>query len=110
MRSTPGVRSDLFPRPLGKALVTDFFGGVSQAEVVAEEAIESHMRSILAENLPGPGSGEKKPKVVRPFAGEFTEPSSNDDGIFSAMIRAWAGASLIGLFIAWTTITASRSS
>ena len=34
IRSHPGVRSDLFRRPLHDALVTDFFGGVSQAEVL----------------------------------------------------------------------------
>ncbi|KAI0750396.1 peptidase C13 family-domain-containing protein [Fomes fomentarius] len=34
IRSHPGVRSDLFRRPVRDALVTDFFGGVSQAEVL----------------------------------------------------------------------------
>ncbi|KAI6040913.1 peptidase C13 family-domain-containing protein [Pisolithus marmoratus] len=40
IRSHPGVRSDLFQRPLESALVTDFFGGVSQAEIfpVVEDA------------------------------------------------------------------------
>ncbi|BGP39911.1 glycosylphosphatidylinositol anchor biosynthesis [Rhodotorula kratochvilovae] len=33
IRSTPGVRSDLFPRPLNETLLTDFFGGVSQVEL-----------------------------------------------------------------------------
>lgn len=32
--SHPGVRSDLFSRPLDNILVTDFFGGVAQAEIV----------------------------------------------------------------------------
>ncbi|KAG2073126.1 hypothetical protein BDR04DRAFT_1095313 [Suillus decipiens] len=31
--SHPGIRSDLFRRPLDKTLITDFFGGVAQAEV-----------------------------------------------------------------------------
>ena len=34
IHSQPGVRSDLFQRRLSDALVTDFFGGVSQAEVL----------------------------------------------------------------------------
>ncbi|KAI0704676.1 peptidase C13 family-domain-containing protein [Earliella scabrosa] len=34
IRSHPGVRSDLFRRSVRDALVTDFFGGVSQAEVL----------------------------------------------------------------------------
>ncbi|GJN89252.1 hypothetical protein Rhopal_002231-T1 [Rhodotorula paludigena] len=33
IRSTPGVRSDLFGRPLTETLLTDFFGGVSQVEL-----------------------------------------------------------------------------
>ncbi|GAA5942121.1 hypothetical protein JCM3775_007407 [Rhodotorula graminis] len=33
IRSTPGVRSDLFPRPLDQTLLTDFFGAVSQVEL-----------------------------------------------------------------------------
>lgn len=33
MHSTPGVRSDLFPRSLSEVRLTDFFGGVSQVEL-----------------------------------------------------------------------------
>lgn len=33
IRSHAGVRSDLFQRPLDKTRITDFFGGVAQAEV-----------------------------------------------------------------------------
>ncbi|GAA5921447.1 hypothetical protein JCM1841_005825 [Sporobolomyces salmonicolor] len=32
IHSTPGVRSDLFQRPLSETLLTDFFGGVSEVE------------------------------------------------------------------------------
>jgi len=113
MRSTPGVRSDLFPRTLGKTLLTDFFGGVSQAEVVGEEAIESHIRSGVTEKVPHPNAGEQKPKAVKPSpvkVDTLLGPSRKGDGVPSAMIRAWAGAGLIGLFVAWISIGASRSS
>ena len=33
INSHPGVRSDLFQRPLDNTLITDFFGGISQVEV-----------------------------------------------------------------------------
>jgi hypothetical protein len=33
LHSTPGIRSDLFNRPLDKALVTDFFGAVQNIEI-----------------------------------------------------------------------------
>ena len=112
MKSTPGVRSDLFTRPLDETLLTDFFGGVSQAEVMAEEAIESHTRSAAAEKVLHPGVGERKPKAMKPPAVKVDTlkgPSPKGDGIPSATIRAWAGAGLIGLFVAWIAIGANRS-
>lgn len=112
MRSTPGVRSDLFTRPLGKTLLTDFFGGVSQAEVVAEEAIESHARSTVTEQVQHSSVDERKPRVAKPSVVKVDTlkgPSPTDDSIPSATVRAWAGASLIGLFVAWVTISTSRS-
>jgi hypothetical protein len=33
IHSTPGVRTDLFPRPLDQVLLTDFFGGVASVDV-----------------------------------------------------------------------------
>jgi len=112
MRSTPGVRSDLFSRPLDKTLLTDFFGGVSQAEVVAEETIESHTRSTVTEKVLHPSTGERKSKAVKPSAvkaGALEGPSPTDNGIPSVTIRAWAGAGLIGLFVAWIAIGSNRS-
>ncbi|KAI0079127.1 hypothetical protein K474DRAFT_1659409 [Panus rudis PR-1116 ss-1] len=38
--SHAGVRSDLFHRDLRKTYITDFFGGVSQAEVLTSPAVE----------------------------------------------------------------------
>lgn len=112
MRSTPGVRSDLFNRPPDKALLTDFFGGVSQAEVVAEESIESHTMFTATEKVSHANAGEPKSRAVGPSAvkvDSFQKLSTKGDGIPSAAIRAWAGAGFVGLFIAWITIGASRS-
>jgi GPI-anchor transamidase subunit K len=39
MRSHAGVRTDLFQRDPSKVLLTDFFGGVAQAEIVARNDI-----------------------------------------------------------------------
>ena len=112
MRSTPGVRSDLFPRPLDKALLTDFFGGVSQAEVVAEEALESHARSDVTWSVPHSNADERRPKAMKPSTVNMDTSTGSlpkGDSTPSATIRAWAGAGLIGLFVAWITISASRS-
>ena len=113
MRSTPGVRSDLFHRKLGKTLLTDFFGGVSQAEVVAEEAIESHTMSTPTGKVSHLDAGEKKLEAAKPFAikiDTLKELSSMSDSIPSASIRAWAGASLLGLLVAWIAISEGRAS
>ena len=77
-------------------------------EVVSEEAIESHMKSTPAESLPHPSAGDKKPKVMKPFAANVKGPSSKVDSTPSATIRAWAGAGLIGLLFAWTMTGATR--
>ncbi|CAG8440454.1 10950_t:CDS:2 [Acaulospora colombiana] len=37
IHSTPGVRSDLFRRPLDKVLVTDFFGSVRNVELTGQQ-------------------------------------------------------------------------
>ncbi|CAI2173620.1 11076_t:CDS:2 [Funneliformis geosporum] len=37
IHSTPGVRSDLFRRPLDKVLVTDFFGSVQNVELTGQQ-------------------------------------------------------------------------
>lgn len=37
IHSTPGVRSDLFSRPLDKVLVTDFFGSVQNVELTGQQ-------------------------------------------------------------------------
>lgn len=39
IKSHPGIRTDLFPFNLNETLLTDFFGGVSNVEVMAEKKI-----------------------------------------------------------------------
>ena len=112
MKSSPGVRSDLFPRPLDKALLTDFFGGVSQAEVVAEERIGTHRRPDATEQVSHLSAGEQKFKALEPSAVEADTrqvPLRKGD-IPGATVRAWAGAGLIGLLVAWVSISTSGSS
>jgi len=107
MKSNPGIRSDLFPRPLDKTLLTDFFGGVSQAEVIAEEDIESHMRSRATEKVSHPSAREREPEAVKPSSAKVNTlggPPRKGGGIPGATIRAWAGTGLLGLFVAWIAI------
>ena len=41
MHSTVGIKSHLFQRSLDKALVTDFFGGVSSVELTTRKRVKS---------------------------------------------------------------------
>lgn len=42
LRSNPGVRTDLFARKLDETLLTDFFGGVSDVELTADDDDEDY--------------------------------------------------------------------
>ncbi|GEM07353.1 dimethyladenosine transferase [Rhodotorula toruloides] len=56
IHSTPGVRKDLFHRPLDEALLTDFFGGVSEVELVDDQSAAGDAASAVdARPLP-PGA------------------------------------------------------
>ncbi|KAH0826655.1 hypothetical protein J3R83DRAFT_5041 [Lanmaoa asiatica] len=52
IRSHAGVRSDLFRRPLDRTRITDFFGGVAQAEVFPPAQESS--QTVLPENTRPP--------------------------------------------------------
>ncbi|KAI1793703.1 peptidase C13 family-domain-containing protein [Ganoderma leucocontextum] len=61
IRSHPGVRSDLFRRPLHDTLVTDFFGGVAQVEVLPplNAPPRPRSRSDEAYQVPEPDAHEE---------------------------------------------------
>ena len=50
IRSTAGVRTDLFNRQLNETLLTDFFGGVAQVELVSRQS--SSLENTEDENIP----------------------------------------------------------
>ena len=102
IRSHPGVRSDLFQRPVSSALVTDFFGGVAGVEVVDSDP--------FAGSSPPQDSGESVP---RPVDVEKTRsastlsttnrgsiprrrPARNEKSQNGGAWRAWAGLGLVG--------------
>ncbi|PFH48957.1 hypothetical protein AMATHDRAFT_64140 [Amanita thiersii Skay4041] len=49
--SHPGVRDDLYNRPLNQALITDFFGGVAHAEVVGSSDDEAQTQAQAGGNF-----------------------------------------------------------
>jgi len=112
IRSHAGVRSDLFGRPLDKTLITDFFGGVAQAEVfppVPDEAQtvfseatcppETSQHTATSpeddpQHLDGPWENTNPPSVVgesEPWDTRWKE------------IRKWTSIMLVGSLVAWVS-------
>ncbi|KAH9994711.1 peptidase C13 family-domain-containing protein, partial [Russula vinacea] len=89
IRSHPGVRSDLFHRPLEETLITDFFGGVAHAEVMDTDFMH-----------------DPSPLV----------PTSQDDSIIKdehsltevLLLRAWGSVGIIGLVVALAILNTKR--
>ncbi|KAF9269030.1 hypothetical protein L218DRAFT_916553, partial [Marasmius fiardii PR-910] len=92
--SHPGVRSDLFQRPLGEALITDFFGGVANVDV--GESAFGRDDTVVSE-------------IVQPLAKDVSETLRplrrqelhNNQNVLQGLpsVRAWASFLLIGLII-----------
>ncbi|GAA5840663.1 hypothetical protein JCM5353_000264 [Sporobolomyces roseus] len=63
IHSTPGVRSDLFQRPLGETLLTNFFGGVSEVELSpppVEERVTTGSASVEEAGNERPSSSGRR--------------------------------------------------
>ncbi|KAH7912370.1 peptidase C13 family-domain-containing protein [Hygrophoropsis aurantiaca] len=110
IHSNPGVRSDLFKRPLDKTLITDFFGGVAQAEVFPPE--EPEILATLTQT-DSPASTHASPKV-EPIS-HITSPSLNATTMPLAVsqadewaipwrtFRTWTSVAVVGLLVAWVS-------
>lgn len=98
--SNPGVRSDLFNRPLYNTRITDFFGGVAQVEV---ESPNSFHEEFVVCNESDPM--EKESVEVNSML-----PTSSPTSIFHHLwlhakarknVRAWAALVIIGSLVGW---------
>jgi phosphatidylinositol glycan class K len=102
INSHPGVRSDLFKRPLDKTLITDFFGGVAQAEV--NPPTEEHIIDELG-NEPQGGPANYYPSPVEPQSSSSFDPlliaSRTDDTSSLRTIRLWIGLVLVVGLATW---------
>lgn len=102
--SHPGVRSDLFTRPLDKTRITDFFGGVAQVEVVSPDDTVS---SMLSDSL---SIEEIVQEPHPPISLSLPLPSSHATAVMTGfftrlrewrVVRAWASVGLIGVLVGW---------
>lgn len=89
--SNAGVRSDLFGRPLTHALVTDFFGGVAQAEVLKSSLPEVRAEADFESWDTSPSSATHTDDYIVPLVlpditdtgNSSTEPvPDNDESLF----------------------------
>lgn len=63
IKSNPGIRSDLFRRSPSKTLLTDFFGGVAQAEPISLAEVEASHKFAAVRSKKGTEKDEGKEKA-----------------------------------------------
>jgi len=63
IKSNPGIRSDLFKRSPSNTLVTDFFGGVAQAEPISPAEVEASHKFAAVRSKRGTETDEEKKKA-----------------------------------------------
>ena len=114
IRSHAGVRSDLFRRPLDKTRITDFFGGVAQAEVFPPT--QESARTVF-ESVQPP---EPSQHVAIPPESDPVPPRSHPDGAQDNTtlllesegdawhtrwkdIRKWTSVLLVASLVAWVS-------
>lgn len=127
IHSHAGVRSDLFRRPLPQTLVTDFFGGVAQAEVLPSfpEALQPAANKVKSSHDLLSEQKIYTPLVLDPVSSYRTNNSYeiriaptrgvDVDGVFNVnslgregstlvTLRAWASIVLTGGLVAWASL------
>ena len=99
IRSHPGVRSDLFHRPLEQTLITDFFGGVAHAEVITDSRTERYPRTPDS-SFAVIDSMEKDSQLVHELAEVLQTPTDGTGNPVTRLLRAWGSIGILGLLIA----------
>ncbi|KZP33865.1 hypothetical protein FIBSPDRAFT_906727 [Athelia psychrophila] len=101
--SHAGVRSDSFSRPLNKALITDFFGGVAQVEVLppsAEPFKSSSLQDASDDDIP-PEKMKELDSTDERLPAQSSRLSAPWWDAASSMLRAWGSVGLAGVLIGW---------
>lgn len=109
-----GVRTDLFQRPLSKTRITDFFGGVAQAEIIsttnirtsssaADEAVKENLEKSELHDV----EEQRNQSVVR--QGQPNPPVGIRTSLFEAWstrhktLRTWGSVVLLGSLVGWVS-------
>jgi phosphatidylinositol glycan class K len=104
IRSHPGVRSDLFHRPLERTLITDFFGGVAHAEVMDSDPKHGSIPSLdpTFAQVDSIIKDEYNLVEVLPNRIERTEDYR------VRLLRAWGSVGMMGLLVTWVILKTKR--
>ena len=125
IKSHPGVRSDLFKRPLDKTRITDFFGGVAHVEVMAPlQGDQTASVSVAGDddetNEIG-ATGNEQP-VVSPSGAAISSHSDSHAPVPPTLLqqtqlwlsekqlkalRAWGSLGLVGALVGWVSLKTS---
>lgn len=90
----------MFPRPLDKTLITDFFGGVAQVELVAEETLSPSSAGAEILEQPSNPHNQTIDENLHYSIPATTKLRSNYSDSFS-YLRAWGGLAFIGVLVAF---------
>ena len=104
IRSHPGVRSDLFHRPLERTLITDFFGGVAHAEVMDSDPKHGSFSPSLPTFAQVDSIIEDEHNLVEVLPNQIE--STGDYRV--RLLRAWGTVGIIGLLVAWVIPNTKR--
>ena len=104
IRSHPGVRSDLFHRPLERTLITDFFGGVAHAEVMDSDPKHGSFIPLVPAfaQVDSIIKDERNVVEVQPDQTERTEDYR------VRLFRAWGSVGIMGLLVTWVILNTKQ--
>ncbi|KAI9463031.1 peptidase C13 family-domain-containing protein [Russula earlei] len=100
IRSHPGVRSDLFHRPLERTLITDFFGGVAHAEVMHTGPPHLPSSTLVPPLAQVDSITEDEHMQVE----VLHNPMDGTGDHWVGLYRAWGAVGIMGLLVAWATL------
>jgi phosphatidylinositol glycan class K len=102
IRSHPGVRSDLFHRPLEQTLITDFFGGVAHAEVMDTDFMHDSSPLVPTSQVDSIIKDEHSLTEV------LSNPTDGTGDHQVRLLRAWGSVGVIGLLVALAILNTKR--
>jgi len=109
IKSHPGVRSDLFSRPVDQTLLTDFFGGVAQVELMDETASVGPIQDSSAFSSENDSMSSLPRAKISRAPSDSVQKESLGKGQIPREMRAWIGTLLVLLLGTWVARPRKRS-